>query len=114
MKPYASLWTALALAVPGTAVAQEPAGSSSAGAALYAAQGCSECHGGAAQGGAAGPRLAPPVLPYADFLAQLRQPRDQMPPYAGKVLSDRQVADIHAYLRTIAEPPPLASLPLLK
>jgi hypothetical protein len=36
-----------------------------------------------------------------------------MPPYTAKVLKDAELADIHAYLKTIAKPPDPASIPLL-
>ena len=51
-----------------------------------------------------GPHLAPSPLPYEAFAGQVRHPANAMPPYTTIVLSDRDLADIFAYLLTI---PPL-------
>jgi ubiquinol-cytochrome c reductase cytochrome c subunit len=48
------------------------------------------------------------------ILKELRQPRDQMPPYTIKVMSDKEVADIYAYLLTIPAPPGVDTIPILK
>jgi mono/diheme cytochrome c family protein len=90
-----------------------PAGNAENGKKLYASYGCYQCHGYAAQGGP-GPRLAPRPLVLAAFSKYVRQPTGEMPPYTVKVLSDSQMADIHAFLRTIPQPPPVDSIPLLK
>jgi hypothetical protein len=45
--------------------------------------------------------------------AQLRQPAGDMPPCGDKVLSDRQITDIFAFLKTVPRPPAVASIPLL-
>ena len=92
----------------GTAVAQD----ADNGKRLYVKNGCYECHGYAAQGGA-GPRIAPRPLAVAAFSAYIRKPAAQMPPYTAKVMSDAEVADVRAYLATVPEPPPLKSIALL-
>ena len=43
-------------------------------------------------------------MPYEAFAGQVRHPANAMPPYTTIVLSDRDLADIFAYLLTI---PPL-------
>jgi ubiquinol-cytochrome c reductase cytochrome c subunit len=90
------------------------AGDAAKGKKLFTAVGCYECHGYVGQGGTAGPRIAPNPIPFPAFSRYLRQPADQMPPYTVKVASDRDLADIYAYLKTIPQPPPLDSIPLLK
>jgi acetolactate synthase-1/2/3 large subunit len=45
--------------------------------------------------------------------AQLHQPAGDMPPCGDKVLSDRQITDIIAFLKTVPRPPAVASIPLL-
>ena len=90
-----------------------PAGNAENGKKLYARYGCYECHGYAAQGGV-GPRLAPRPLAFVAFSKYVRQPAGEMPPYTIKVLSDSQLADIHAFLRSVPQPPPVDSIPLLK
>ena len=62
----------------------------------YVANGCYQCHGYAAQGGA-GARLSPNPPALATFIRLVRRPLNAMPPYTEKVLSDQQLADIHAY-----------------
>jgi ubiquinol-cytochrome c reductase cytochrome c subunit len=85
------------------------------GKRLYTSAGCYECHSREGQGGAGtGPRLAPNPLAFAAFARQLRQPSNQMPPYTSKVLSDAQLSDIYAFLRSIPQPPDVASIPLLQ
>jgi len=36
-----------------------------------------------------------------------------MPPYTAKVMSDKEVADIYAFLLTIPAPPAVSGIPLL-
>jgi mono/diheme cytochrome c family protein len=83
------------------------------GKKLYVAVGCWTCHGYSAQGGA-GIRLGPDPLPLPAFIRYVRAPTRQMPPYTAKVLKDSDLADIHAYLRTVPKPLDPASVPLLK
>jgi hypothetical protein len=37
-----------------------------------------------------------------------------MPPYKAKVMSDKDVADVYAFLQGLPPPPPLNTLPLLQ
>jgi mono/diheme cytochrome c family protein len=92
-----------------------PAGNAKNGKAVYTADGCYECHGREAQGGAGtGPKLGPSPIPYAVFAFQVRTPRDQMPPYTAKVLPDGELADIYAFVQSVAQPPKVDSIPQLK
>jgi mono/diheme cytochrome c family protein len=106
---------ALLAALPGAALAQDdnPAGNVANGKKLFETDGCFQCHGWAAQGGGAGPKLNPPPA-FPAFLLQLRTPRQLMPPYAASVLSDQQAADIHAYLMTFPKPPDPKTIRLLQ
>jgi ubiquinol-cytochrome c reductase cytochrome c subunit len=82
-----------------------PAGNAAAGRKIYMKTGCNSCHGNEGQGAQpTGPRLAPNPTPYAAFSRYVREPRANMPPYTEKVLSDRDLADIYAFLR--AQPGP--------
>ena len=92
--------------------ASAPAGNVENGKKIYMKIGCWECHGRDAQSGR--PPLGPVVMPYAAFINQLRTPREDMPPYTAKVLSDAEVADIYAWVRTSPAPPKAESLPLLQ
>ena len=95
--------------------AAAPAGNAQHGKTVYTADGCYECHGLVAQGGAGtGPKLGPNPIPYAAFSFQVRSPRDEMPPYTAKVLSDADLADIYAFVQSVPQPPKVDSIPLLK
>jgi mono/diheme cytochrome c family protein len=83
------------------------------GKRLFVKDGCYQCHGYQGQGGAAGARLAPRPIVLAALTAYVRHPTGQMPPYTSKVLSDADLADIHAYLSSIPTPPPVKDIPLL-
>ena len=90
-------------------------GNAKNGKAIYTADGCYECHGREAQGGAGtGPKLGPAPIPYPAFVFQVRSPRDQMPPYTSKVLSDAELADIYAFVQSVPQPPKVDSIPQLK
>ena len=96
------------------ALAQDmPRGNAANGKHLFETIGCFECHGFAGQGGGAGPKLIdPPAWPA--FIVQLRTPRQVMPPYTTRVLTDQQAADIYAHIQTFPKPPDVASIPLLR
>ncbi len=70
----------------------------------YVRVGCWQCHGYGGQGAGTGPRLGPDPLPMEVIRDKIRVPGDRMPPYREAVLSDEEIADIHAYLETL--PPP--------
>jgi mono/diheme cytochrome c family protein len=91
--------------------AAAPKGDAANGKKLWDAIGCYQCHGYSAQGGA-GPKLAPPAIPFAG-LKYIRAPKGEMPPYTEKVVSEQQLADIYAFLQTIPKPPDPKSIPLL-
>jgi mono/diheme cytochrome c family protein len=83
------------------------------GKRLFMTVGCYQCHGATGAGSSAGPQLAPNPLPMPAFVNQLRHPR-RMPPYSEVVMSEAQIADIHAYLASIPPSPPASQIPLLK
>ena len=92
-----------------TAVAQafRPAdGGAERGKQTYMKVGCYQCHGREAQGASTGPRLGPDPIPLAQFTRYVRGPRNDMPPYTTKVLSDAELADIHAFVASRARPTP--------
>jgi mono/diheme cytochrome c family protein len=94
------------------APAQEaPAGNVEKGRLGFVRIGCAQCHGREAQGSpTTGPRLGPNGLPYAAFARYVRAPRLQMPPYSEKILSDADLTDLYAFVRSrpkAATPPSL-------
>ena len=80
------------------------------GKALYIKFGCYGCHGTVGQGATTGARLTP-ALPLPAFEAIVRRPPNVMPAYPQALLSDAQVAQIHAYLAALPPPPDPRSLP---
>ena len=106
-------WALLLVVSPALAQGQgEPAGNLDNGKRLYDSFGCATCHGGEGQGSRDGPRLnpAPAIEP---MLLQLRQPRDLMPRYQASLLSDQEVADIHAYMSSFPPGPDPKTIRLL-
>ena len=103
--PVLFLWT-LACA---PAWAEKPKDDVREGRALYVSQQCWQCHGYEGQGGVAGNRIAPTRYSYEAF-ARLVRFTNLMPAYSPKVLSDRQLRLIYAYVRSIPEPPPLEEI----
>ena len=91
-----------------------PAGDAENCKKIFTSYGCYQCHNYAANGGGAGPRLAPKPIAFQAFTRQVRKPSNEMPPYTAKVVSDKELADIYAFLLTIPEPPAVSSIPILK
>jgi mono/diheme cytochrome c family protein len=77
---------------------------SNRGKRTYMKVGCYQCHGREAQGASTGPRLGPDPLPLPQFVRYVRSPRNDMPPYTAKVLSDADLADVYAYVSSRARP----------
>ena len=97
-----------------TALAQTKAGDAVNGKRLFERNGCYQCHGYWGQGGNAGARLAQTKLPLAAFSAFVRNPPSgSMPPFRLKVMSDQELADVYAYVKSIPEPKPAKDIPLL-
>ena len=81
---------------------------------LFLLDGCYQCHGYAGQGGLNGARLAQTKLPFVAFNAIVRNPPSgNMPPFRAKVMSDQELADVYAYIKTFPEPKPVKDIPLL-
>ena len=115
-----TLVMAAALAAIGaiaTASAQDaPKGDPANGQRVYLADGCFSCHGRVGQGGnyyGATPVLAKTQLPFEGFKMQMRNPVRVMPPYSEAVLSDKEAADIYAFLQTLPTGRPAKDIPAL-
>ena len=89
------------------------AASAEKGKAAYVKNGCWQCHGTQGQGGVAGLKLAPEPLAVEAFTAFVRGSNRFMPPYMEAILSNEDLADIHAYLETIPKAPDPKGIPLL-
>ena len=121
MKYVASVFSrTLAIALPLMLAASSlgaqapvPDGNAANGKRVFSAYYCYACHGTMGQGGSAGARIAPRPIAFAAFEKYLRQPIGQMPPYRASVVSDRELADIYAFLRSIPASAPARNIPLL-
>jgi ubiquinol-cytochrome c reductase cytochrome c subunit len=91
-----------------------PAGDAAKGRATFERIGCYQCHGDQGQGGREGSRIASPVpLTWPALSRFVRTARRNMPPYTEKVLSNEDLADVYAYLRSIPPAPDFKAIPLL-
>jgi mono/diheme cytochrome c family protein len=89
-------------------------GDAKKGKQLYVDYSCYACHGFSGQNGP-GAKLVPMKMAPVAFTAYVRNPRtNQMPSYSAKVLSDAQLADIHAYVRTLPDSPKADDIKLIK
>jgi len=105
--------TLLLVAVLSASQAALAAGSADKGKTAFVKHGCWQCHGFVGQGGVAGPKLAPDPMPPEALTAFVRNTRGAMPPYQRAILSDADLADIHAYLLSIPKGRDHKSIPLL-
>ncbi len=97
-----------------TAVAIAAAeGDAANGKILFTKVGCFQCHGYAGQGGRAGARIVPTPLKAEDLIRYIRRPPGEMPAYTDKVVSDQQLTDIYAYLKSFPAPKAIKDIPLL-
>jgi mono/diheme cytochrome c family protein len=96
---------ALGLGASAVASAQDaPQGDAANGKRIFLADGCFTCHGRSGQGGAyngPAPILAHTQLPFDGFKGQIRNPADDMPAFSDAVLSDKDIADIYAFVQTL-------------
>jgi len=86
------------------------------GKRVYLADGCFMCHGRAGQGGAMNypaPAIAKLEMPVESFVSFLRDAPNDMPAYSTDVLSDKDAADIHAFLQSLPGRKPAKEFPLL-
>jgi ubiquinol-cytochrome c reductase cytochrome c subunit len=103
-----ALATLLALAAAPTLAADAAKGKTA-----YMKNGCWQCHGEVGQGGVAGKPLVPKPMPLEAFNVFVRNSNGPMPPYPKEILSDADIADIHAYLMSIPAGRDYKSIPLL-
>ena len=95
-------------------VAPAPTGNAEKGKRLYMKDTCYFCHGTVGQGaGPVGARLGPPMRNLAGFIRYVRRPSGQMPALTDSVISDQDLTDIYAYLRTVSPPNATKDIPLL-
>jgi ubiquinol-cytochrome c reductase cytochrome c subunit len=99
---FVAVCVMLSQAEPGNA--QSDRGDAARGKATFLRVGCYQCHGREAQGASTGPRLGPNPIPLAAFTRAVRTPRNEMPPYSMKLLSDAELADVYAFVSSRPQP----------
>ena len=60
-----------------------------------------------------GPRVALPARSYDSFARYVRRPTGRMTSYSEKILSDAELQDIYAFLRSLPPIRPVNEIPLL-
>ena len=106
----------IAASISGAFAQDAPQGDAANGKRVYLADGCFTCHGRVGQGGnyyGATPVLAKTQLPFEGFKMQMRNPSRVMPPFPEAVLSDKEAADIYAFLQTLPTGRPAKDIPAL-
>ncbi len=96
-----------------TPAAAEQTGDAANGKKLFVTYLCWSCHGSNGRAGGAAPAITPTTRSAEDLIKYVRKPRGVMPPYTSKSISDRELIDIAAYLRTIPKDPDPKTIPLL-
>lgn len=94
-------------------VAGAQAGDAQMGRGVLEKKGCWQCHGYEGQGGVAGPRLANTELPEEGFISFVHNSNGAMPPYSEKIISDKELSDVYAYLQARPKPADPKTIPLL-
>ena len=90
----------LMILVAGTAMAADDAVK---GKTLWEAKNCKSCHGALGEGKYAGPRAGDTRVA-ADWVKQARTPRANMPAFTAAQVSDQDLADMLAYMKTLTAP----------
>ena len=107
------VWPLAAFALAAVSAFPQSAGNAQNGKRLFVKDGCYQCHGYDGHGGF-GARLAPRPMALAALIAYVRHPAPgDMPVYTAKVISDAELTDIWAFLKSIPDPPAVKDIPLL-
>jgi len=98
---------------PSPTVAQSAAsvGDVEEGEELWVNYYCYSCHGWSGNG-ASGPPVSNTDRTLESFIRYVRNPA-RMPPYVNKVMTDRQLTDVYAFLLSIPQSPSMDSIPML-
>jgi mono/diheme cytochrome c family protein len=104
------------MAVPAMAMAQSatPTGNPENGKRVFMKQNCYYCHGTTGQGGRDGARLAQTALNVQGVIRYVRKPTGGMPAFTEKILSDQELTDIYAYLKSLPAAKAPKDIPLLE
>jgi mono/diheme cytochrome c family protein len=81
------------------------------GKKAFKAHGCVSCHSYSGQGGA-GARLAQNPITFQAFVNYVRRPKGTMPAFGNQV-TDTELRDIYAFLKSVPPSPDPKTIPLL-
>jgi mono/diheme cytochrome c family protein len=112
----AGFFAAVVLGATSAQSQDAPAGDAAHGRVVFLKEACFTCHGRVGEGGAyngPAPVLAQTVLPFEGFQAQIRNPVNDMPAYSDAVLSDKDIADIYAFVKSLPGPRSPKDFPIL-
>jgi mono/diheme cytochrome c family protein len=86
------------------------------GQRLFMRMACYYCHGTEGQGsiGGVGPRIALVPRSYESFARYVRRPTGRMTAYSETILSEAELTDIYAFLRSLPPARPVSEIPLLE
>jgi mono/diheme cytochrome c family protein len=90
-----------------------PSGNADNGKRLFLRDGCWECHGYAGQGGRDGARIGATSLTLQGVIRYVRKPTGAMPAFTDKLISDQELTDIYAYLKSLPPVKAAKDVPLL-
>ena len=111
---YGALTSLAAAAILVTSAVGQGNGNAAKGKQAFMDYSCYACHGFSGQNGP-GNRLVPMKMPQVVFTAYVRNPKTKaMPTYSTKVMTDAQLGDVWAYVRTLPDAPKAEDIKLLK
>jgi ubiquinol-cytochrome c reductase cytochrome c subunit len=90
------------------------AGNAENGKRVFMKQNCYYCHGTIGQGGRDGARIAQTALNLQGVMRYVRKPTGGMPAFTEKILSDQELTDIYAYLKSLPAAKAAKDIPLLE
>jgi len=100
---FAIVLLSLALAIVAVPAFAQGGGDPVKGKAAWDANNCKSCHGANGEGKFAGPRAGDGKTA-ADWIKQARTPRQNMPTFDEKHISDADITDMWAYMQTLTKP----------
>jgi len=107
-------WIATVICGLSIAIFAQTNGNAEEGKRLFLKHNCYYCHGTAGQGGRDGARIAQTALNLQGLTRYVRRPTGAMPAFTEKILSDRELTDIYAYLKSLPQAKAPKDIPLLE
>ena len=89
------------------------AGNADRGKRLFQEKNCYYCHGTTGQGSRDGARITNTILNAEGLIRYVRKPAGAMPAYTEKLISDQELQDIVAYLKSLPAAKAPKDIPLL-